>query len=88
MRTNNNKNILVNNIPAHITNDAENAEFVLFLNMMGQHFDTLWSYTKGIAKSKKLDSLNSFLFSFNLSKVIDILKSGAILFINLVFRHN
>jgi hypothetical protein len=51
----NNKNILVNNIPAHITNDAENAEFVLFLNMMGQHFDTLWSYTKGIAQSKKLE---------------------------------
>ena len=51
----NNKNILVNNIPAHITNDTENAEFVLFLNMMGQHFDTLWSYTKGIAQSKKLE---------------------------------
>ena len=51
----NNKNILVNNIPAHITNDAENAEFILFLNMMGQHFDTLWSYTKGIAQSKKLE---------------------------------
>lgn len=51
----NNKNLLTNNIPAHITNDADNEEFVLFLNMMGQHFDILWSHIKGISQSKKLE---------------------------------
>jgi hypothetical protein len=51
----NNKNLLVNNIPSHITSDTGNDEFVLFLNMIGQHFDTLWAHTRGISQSKKLE---------------------------------
>jgi hypothetical protein len=51
----NNKNLLVNNIPSHIISDAGNDEFVLFLNMIGQHFDTLWAHTRGISQSKKLE---------------------------------
>jgi len=52
----NNKNLLTNNIPAHITNDADNEEFVLFLNMMGQHFDILWTHIKNISQTKKLEN--------------------------------
>jgi len=51
----NNKNLLTNNIPAHIVNDADNDEFTLFLTMMGQHFDILWAHIKGISQSKKLE---------------------------------
>ncbi len=51
----NNKNLLTNNIPAHITNDADNEEFTLFLTMMGQHFDILWAHIKNISQSKKLE---------------------------------
>ena len=51
----NNKNLLTNNIPAHIINDAENEEFILFLNMIGQHFDILWTHVRGISQSKKLE---------------------------------
>jgi hypothetical protein len=51
----NNKNLLTNNIPAHIVDDAENEEFILFLNMIGQHFDILWTHVRGISQSKKLE---------------------------------
>jgi len=49
-----NKNILVNNIPKHIINDEQGQDFILFFNMIGQHFDVIWSYIKGVAKSKQL----------------------------------
>jgi hypothetical protein len=51
----NNKNLLTNNTPAHIVDDANNEEFVLFLNMIGQHFDILWTHVRGISQSKKLE---------------------------------
>jgi len=49
-----NKNALVRNIPQHLIDDSENEDFVLFFNMIGQHFDILSSYTKGITESKKI----------------------------------
>jgi len=51
----NNKHRLVNNLPLHVQNDDEGQEFVLFFDMLGQHFDTTWLYTKSLAKSKKLE---------------------------------
>ena len=51
----NNINLLTNNIPGHIVNDSDNEEFTLFLTMMGQHFDIIWSHIRGISKSKKLE---------------------------------
>jgi len=50
-----NKHRLVNNLPLHVQNDDEGQEFVLFFDMLGQHFDTTWLYTKSLAKSKKLE---------------------------------
>ena len=50
-----NKSLLTLNIPSHITNTPENGEFVLFLNMIGQHFDVLWAHIKGISQVKKLE---------------------------------
>ena len=51
----NNSNNLVRNLPQHIQDDAEGQEFVLFFNMLGQHFDILWLYTKSLAESKKIE---------------------------------
>ena len=45
---------LVNNLPQHIQTDEEGQEFTLFFNMIGQHFDILWVYTKSLAEAKKL----------------------------------
>ena len=49
-----NVNALVYNLPDHIINDTNGQEFILFFNMIGQHFDIIWSYTSGITDSKKL----------------------------------
>lgn len=51
-----NKNYLVRHLPTHITDSEENEEFVLFVQMIGQHFDVIWSYIKGLEKSKKITS--------------------------------
>ena len=50
-----NKDYLVNNLPQHIQNNDESEEFVMFFNMIGHHFDVLWSYTKALAANKNLE---------------------------------
>jgi hypothetical protein len=46
---------LVSNLPSHVQTDDEGQEFRLFFDMIGQHFDILWVYTKSLAESKKLE---------------------------------
>lgn len=53
-----NRNSLVNNIPQHLLDDARGEEFILFFNMIGQHFDVLSNYTEGIISSKKVEHSN------------------------------
>lgn len=53
-----NRNSLVNNIPQHLLDDERGDEFILFFNMIGQHFDVLSSYTRGIISSKKVEHSN------------------------------
>jgi len=50
-----NSSRLTYNLPEHIINDKNNAEYVLFFDMIGQHFDNLWVYTKAIARKNKLE---------------------------------
>jgi hypothetical protein len=50
-----NVNNLTNNIPEYIINDYENNDFILFLNMIGQHFDILWTYINSIKSTKLLE---------------------------------
>jgi hypothetical protein len=40
----NNVNKLTNTIPYHISSDESNIGYVTFVEMLGQHFDILWSY--------------------------------------------
>ena len=47
---------LVNNLPAHIQDDAKGQEFILFFDMVGQHFDILYHYIKRLSKSKKTEN--------------------------------
>jgi len=46
---------LVSNLPSHIQNDQEGQSFTLFFDMIGQHFDILWTHIDGINKNKKLE---------------------------------
>ena len=50
-----NPNYIVNNIPEFIYVDSENSDFLMFLDMIGQHFDTIWVYINALAQMRKLD---------------------------------
>jgi hypothetical protein len=47
-----NANYLVNNIPEFVVSDYDNNDFITFLDMIGQHFDIIWSYVNGLKKLK------------------------------------
>ena len=44
-----NDNALTKTIPEHIRNDSANSQYELFVNMIGQHFDILWTYVNALA---------------------------------------
>ena len=51
----NNSSRITYNLPKHITDDSHNEEFILFFDMIGNHFDNIWIYTKKLADSRKLE---------------------------------
>jgi hypothetical protein len=50
-----NPNYLVNNLPEFIREDYNNNDFLVFLDMIGQHFDIVWAYIKNLSKTKNLE---------------------------------
>jgi len=46
---------LTYNLPKHIQEDDKGQEFILFFDMIGQHYDILWTHIKGFSQSKKLE---------------------------------
>jgi len=44
----NNQNNLINIVPEYIKEDDINFSYVLFCNMVGQHFDDIWLYIKSV----------------------------------------
>ena len=50
-----NPNYLVNNIPEFIKEDYDNNDFIVFLDMIGQHFDILWVYINALKGNKVLE---------------------------------
>jgi hypothetical protein len=50
-----NPNYIINNIPEFIYKDNDNADFLLFLDMIGQHFDTIWVHINGLTQMKVVD---------------------------------
>ena len=49
-----NPNWVQNNIPQYIVNNENNDSLLLFLSMIGQHFDNIYYHTKAIEKSRGL----------------------------------
>ncbi len=45
----NNKNRLVNLLPEHISTDKENIEFLYFMDMMGHHYDIIWTHIRALS---------------------------------------
>ncbi len=50
-----NPHSMKNNMPEHIIEDYQNEEFLLFLDMIGQHFDVLWCYINALKANKNLE---------------------------------
>jgi hypothetical protein len=51
----NNPNYVVNNIPEFIYKDSDNSDFLLFLDMIGQHFDAIWVHINALGQMKVVD---------------------------------
>ena len=47
-----NRNALVYNLPSYILNNEENDQLLLFINMIGQHFDLIYYFNKAIERSR------------------------------------
>ena len=52
----NNKNYLVKHLPQFIQEDTSSNEFLIFMEMIGQHFDVIWSYINGINRIRKISN--------------------------------
>lgn len=61
-----NPDYLVNNIPEFIKEDYNNNDFLVFLDMIGQHFDIIWAYIGNLSKTKVLEHKQVKGFSNNL----------------------
>ena len=48
-----NDSALINMIPFALREDPLNEDYLLFVNMIGQHFDILWTYTKALTDINK-----------------------------------
>lgn len=78
----NNKDSLVNNTPEYIVNDSENIDYLMFLSMVGHHFDNLYTYinnfpikqyTNNFDSSSYLNTFtNNLLESFGWNSVGDL----------------
>jgi hypothetical protein len=73
---NTNLDNLEQTVPAFIREDSTNEPYMLFLNMVGQHFDNLWIYFKAI--SDKYDNDNRLNFGISKDIVRNAIESFGI----------
>lgn len=68
-----NVNAVVNSIPSFLREDPNNTNYITFIHMIGQHFDNLWIYTKGV--SDKYNADNRLDFGVSKDLVAEVLKN-------------
>jgi hypothetical protein len=71
-----NNNALINAIPSYLLEDPENYQYELFIEMIGQHFDNIFLYTKDITNKYNADNRLNYGVSKDL--VADILRDMGI----------
>lgn len=77
----NNKDILRGTIPQYIQDDANNAPYTTFVDMIGQHFDNIWIYYKDV--SNRYNATNNPFTGISLDTVADALRAfGVSLYTN------
>lgn len=67
-----NNNRLINAIPSYLTDDSNNDQYMLFVDMIGQNFDSIWVYIKDITNKYSTDNRVDYGVSKDL--VADILR--------------
>ena len=55
---------LTNNTPENIKNDENNSDYLLFLTMIGHHFDNIYSYIKSYPILNNSESSDSYVSDF------------------------
>lgn len=68
-----NPNQLINTVPTYLREDTNNAPYETFINMLGQHFDNLWIYSKAV--TDKYDADNRLDKGISKDLVQDALKN-------------
>ena len=71
-----NKDLLLYATPSYVVDDAANAPYLLFLNMIGQHFDNIWIYLKDVTNHYSAEN-NPFI-GVSMDQVADALRSFGI----------
>jgi hypothetical protein len=71
-----NKDLLLYATPSYILDDSANAPYLLFLNMIGQHFDNIWIYLKDVTNHYSAEN-NPFV-GISMDQVADALRSFGI----------
>jgi hypothetical protein len=56
----NNTSRLSFNLPKHIKDDENNSDFILFSDMIGQHFDVIYTHIKAISKSNRIENTHEY----------------------------
>lgn len=68
-----NSNSLINTVPTYLREDSNNAGYLMFVYMIGQHFDNIWIYTKAV--SDKYDADNRLNVGISKDLVQEALKN-------------
>lgn len=71
-----NKDFLLNTVPLYLKEDPQNAPYELFVEMLGQHFDTLYLYSGEL--TNKYNSDNRINYGSSKDLISDILKDFGI----------
>ena len=83
----NNKDILSYATPAYILDDSGNQPYIVFLNMIGQHFDNIWIYLKDV--TNRYSAENNPFVGISMDQVSDALRSlGIKLYTNTSISNN
>ena len=59
-------------IPEYLRSDPDNLRYELFVDMVGQHYDNMWVYTKDL--TNRFDADNRLDFGISKDLVADAIK--------------
>jgi hypothetical protein len=68
----NNNNSLIDSIPEFLRNDSANAEYELFIEMLGEMFDNIWIYYQDV--TNKFNADNRLQYGVSKDLVADVLR--------------